>query len=154
MPTASEQLSVYVVEDSKMVVGLLERAFQADAGARVLGHQGDADAAIQEILLKRPDVVVIDLSLRRGTGYDVLRVISKLAPPLECLVLTNHSTTPYKEAAARLGVEADHFFDKTNDIVAIVRRVQEMAAAKRTTTTAQEAPHEPANQQTDRRRSL
>ena len=120
-------LSVFVVEDSDLMVGLLQRILRTEVDARLVGHSADADAAIAEILAERPHVVVVDLSLRAGTGYDVLRVVGKLDPPPTCLVLTNHSTAPYQEAAWRLGVKEDHFFDKVEQVPAMIACLRRLA---------------------------
>ncbi len=146
---------VYVVEDSKLMLALLERVFHSELGVRVIGHSADADAAIHEILECRPDIVVVDLSLRQGSGFDVLRVVTKLSPAPACLVLTNHSSTPYKEAADRLGVGENRFFDKTDQIPSLIACVHDLAESRATAIGAEEDPtrgpeHEPA----DRRRSV
>jgi DNA-binding NarL/FixJ family response regulator len=152
--TNDPALSLYVVEDSDLMLGLLKRVLQSELGVRVLGHSADADAAIEEILVMRPEVIVVDLSLRRGTGYDVLRVVTKMTPSPTCLVLTNHSTAPYKEAADRLGVSPDHFFDKTGQVPEMVTCVRELARSRSTTLDSGEGSDGLDHEQGDRRRSV
>ena len=108
-------LRVYLVEDSPIVVERLEE-WMHDQGATVVGHAEDAATAIAEIATLYPDVVVVDIALRQGTGFEVLDVIRDLpgAERPARIVLTNITRDWYRNAANRLG--AEHFFDKSSQI--------------------------------------
>ena len=84
-----------------------------EIGAQVVGHAGTAHEAISDILAKRPDMVLCDLNLTQGTGFDVLRAVTAQAPGIECYMLSNFSTQPYRRLAAELG--ARDFFDKSSE---------------------------------------
>lgn len=108
-------LRVYLVEDSPIVFERLQEHMH-DQGATVVGHAEDAATAIAEIATLCPDVVVVDIALRQGTGFEVLDVIGDL-PEAERparIVLTNVTRDWYRNAANRLG--AEHFFDKSSQI--------------------------------------
>jgi DNA-binding NarL/FixJ family response regulator len=108
-------LRVYLVEDSPIVFERL-REYIHDEGAAVVGHAETAATAVAEIAALCPDVVVIDVALREGTGFHVLDVIGDL-PEAERparIVLTNFTRDWYRDAANRLG--AEHFFDKSSQI--------------------------------------
>ena len=82
-------LRVYLVEDSPIVCERLQE-YMHDDGATVVGHAEDAATAITEIAALCPDVVVVDIALREGTGFHVLDAIGDL-PEAErpaCIVLT------------------------------------------------------------------
>src|SRR5437762_13454017 len=107
--------AVYVVEDSPIIRNLLVELIET-TGATVVGHADTASAAIADIAALRPDAVTIDLSLKAGTGFDVLEAMAidnDGHPPLS-IVLTNYITKPYRAAAIDLG--ADYFFDKAAQI--------------------------------------
>jgi DNA-binding NarL/FixJ family response regulator len=60
------------------------------------------------------DVVLLDLHLRQGTGFGVLRAIpTDQARKTVVIVLTNYDLAEYRRAAAALG--ARHFLDKMRD---------------------------------------
>ena len=120
--TASMQ--VFLVEDSPLIRTRLVEMLQSVPGATVCGHAEGAESAIREILAARPDVVVLDLSLAQGTGFDVLRAVHPQAPQIDFYLLSNFSAAPYRELAARLGARA--FFDKTNEF----GRVRDVIAAR------------------------
>ena len=108
-------LRVYLVEDSPVVFERLQEYIH-DEGATVVGHADDAATAVAEIAALCPDVVVVDIALREGTGFHVLDVIGGL-PEAERparIVLTNFTRDWYRNAANHLG--AEHFFDKSSQI--------------------------------------
>src|SRR5262245_56767209 len=78
---------VYVVEDSPILLRLLTELIEAN-GATVVGHADTAPAAIEEIAELHPDAVTIDITLRKGTGFDVLEAmaIGYEKPPLRIVV--------------------------------------------------------------------
>jgi len=104
-------LQVYIVEDSPILQRLLISAIEG-GGAEIVGCSCDADAAIADLFTAQPDVVVLDISLKSGSGFDVLKVLQEhnLVPEAIKVVLTNHATAEYREICTLLG--ADRFFDK------------------------------------------
>ena len=105
--------SVFLVEDSASIRERLVRLFDGVPGTHVVGQASDADAAIAGILAARPDVVLLDVQLEQGSGFDVLRALRSLEPGIEFYMLSNFATEPYRRQAERLG--ACGFFDKTKD---------------------------------------
>jgi DNA-binding NarL/FixJ family response regulator len=108
-------LRIYLVEDSALVFARLHEAME-ELGAQLVGHADDAPTAITEIAALRPDAVIIDIALREGTGFHVLKEIEAL--PCEDrptrIVLTTFSRAWYRNAAKRLG--AEYFFDKSCEV--------------------------------------
>ena len=113
MGLSDRQPRVYLVEDSPIILRLLIELIQ-ETGATIIGHSDSAQAAVAEIDALHPDVITLDIALRSGNGFDVLKAIAKArAPPLR-IVLTNYTMAAYRDAAQRLG--AEHFFDKATEI--------------------------------------
>jgi DNA-binding NarL/FixJ family response regulator len=110
--TAVKPFQVYIVEDSVILRRLLIDAIQAQ-GAEVNGCSGDAATAIEDLFVLQPNLVVIDISLSTGTGFDVLKAMRDhaLVPDAIKVVLTNYASADYEERSAQLG--ADRFFDKS-----------------------------------------
>src|SRR4051794_31429276 len=95
MSTGKSPLGVYVVEDSEILTKLLVSMLRSDLGVRVLGNNGEANGAIAEIRATTPDVIIVDLVLRQGNGFEVLSAIRESNPEIVGIVLTNHSTPAY-----------------------------------------------------------
>lgn len=80
-------------------------------GAHAVGHAEGADEAVRQILAMQPDVVVLDIHLKQGNGFDILRAVNGKAPLVRFYVLTNHPMENYRLTAERLGARG--FFDKS-----------------------------------------
>ena len=74
MSEMSKPLQVYVVEDSQITQRLLASAIE-EAGAEVSGSSADAQTAIGDVFALQPDMVLIDISLASGSGFDVLKAL-------------------------------------------------------------------------------
>jgi DNA-binding NarL/FixJ family response regulator len=123
-------LQVYVVEDSPIVRRLLASAIAA-AGAELDGCSDDAQAAIADLFALQPDLILIDISLASGSGFDVLKALHEhsLVPEAIKVVLTNHANAEYQNLSLRLG--ADRFFDKALETSEALALISVLAAEKR-----------------------
>jgi DNA-binding NarL/FixJ family response regulator len=117
-------MKVFLVEDSAPVRQRLMAMLEELPGTRVLGHAADAEAAIRAILERAPDLVLLDVSLASGSGFDVLRAVRPQAPEIDFYFLSNFSAFPYRQLAERLGARG--FFDKTREL----ERVREIVAER------------------------
>lgn len=86
-------------------------------GARVVGAAETAADAIAGIRDKAPDVAIVDLHLREGSGLEVLRTIGADPRRPTFVVLTNLPTEQYRQACLAAG--ARHFLDKSRDFFRI-----------------------------------
>ena len=58
-------------------------------------------------------MVIVDLRLADGSGLELIGTLSKAAPRVVTIVLTNHSAPAFREACALAG--ADYFFDRPSN---------------------------------------
>ena len=126
----SKQLQVYIVEDSPIIRRLLASSIEG-AGAELVGYSASAQQAIQDIATLEPDLIVIDISLDFGNGFDVLRLLRDrgLARAARKVVLTNHANAEYRNLCFRLG--ASQFCDKSSDMWQVLALIGTMAAGHR-----------------------
>jgi DNA-binding NarL/FixJ family response regulator len=117
-------VQIYIVEDSPAVRSRLIALLGEVPGAEVAGSAAGATQATREILDLRPEMVILDVSLAEGGGFDVLRALRARAPEIDVYMLSNFSAYPYRQLAERLGARG--FFDKTREF----GRVREAAAGK------------------------
>jgi two-component system, OmpR family, response regulator len=73
----------------------------------------EADA-LDRISAGNPDVLILDLQLREGSGFGVLRSLAlSTRPRSKIIVLTNFGLSEYRREAGLFGVEA--FLDKARE---------------------------------------
>ena len=106
-------MKVFLVEDSALLRSRLEAMVSAIPGAQVVGHAEGADEAVRQIKATRPEVVILDIHLKQGNGFDVMRGVNGNLPGIAFYVLTNYPASGYRASAERLGARG--FFDKSSE---------------------------------------
>jgi len=112
----SDVQRIFLVEDSPVIRdSLIDVLDNADDGRQVIGTAETENDAVAQIADSDPDVAIIDINLREGSGIGVLERLSDLdgAPPVR-IVYTNHYSRRVHEYCARLG--ATHVLPKNGDI--------------------------------------
>ena len=124
---SSRPLQVYIVEDSPITRQFLASAIQS-AGASLSGSSAEAPAAVGDVFALQPDLILIDISLASGSGFDVLKMLQDhgLAPAAIKVVLTNYTDAEYRNRSVSLG--ADRFFDKSSEIPQALALIDIVAA--------------------------
>jgi DNA-binding NarL/FixJ family response regulator len=106
-------ITVFVVEDSPAIRAVLTQRLEDDARFTVLGHAATAKDAIAALQQHMPEILVLDLHLAQGTGYDVLAHLRRSEVPagFQAIVFTNYASPAHRQRALELG--ASSFFDKS-----------------------------------------
>lgn len=90
----------------------------------VCGEAADMSEALRLVADTQPDLVVIDISLKTGSGIDLIKRIKDRNDSVRMLVWSMHSESLYAERALRAGalgyINKDQATDK---IVEAIRRV-------------------------------
>jgi two-component system, OmpR family, response regulator len=115
MPTAQmgQSLKVLLVEDSKVLTERLTDALHQITTVNLIGTVDTEAAAVAFVKRESVDVIILDLHLRLGTGFGVMRSLAATRLKPQIIVLTNYDLPEYKNAAFGLG--ATHFLDKARD---------------------------------------
>jgi DNA-binding NarL/FixJ family response regulator len=106
-------MKVFLVEDSPMLRERVEAILASIPGAQAVGHAATATDAIAGIEKSSPDIVVLDIQLEEGSGFDVLRAVRASLPHVRFYVLTNFANDAYRRKAESLGARG--FFDKSHE---------------------------------------
>ena len=74
------------------------------------------------------DAIVLDISLARGNGFEVLRSVraSRVRWP-KVIVFTSHAYPLYRQLTMELG--ANYFLDKAKDLKLLLEIIKELPAA-------------------------
>lgn len=68
----SDDLSIVMVDDEPLALRRLNVLLSDISGTRVVGEALNCPDAIRLIVERQPDVVLLDINLRDGTGFDIL----------------------------------------------------------------------------------
>jgi DNA-binding NarL/FixJ family response regulator len=91
----------------------LTEAIEQITDARLIGTAETEAAAVAFVSQEPVDVIILDLHLREGTGFGVMRALATTGLKPQIIVLTNYDLPEYMNAAFALG--ATHFLDKARD---------------------------------------
>ncbi len=119
-------LKAFLVEDSPVILDNLVATLRELAGVEVVGTVGDERAARTWLEQSKPafDLMIVDIVLRSGSGFGVLRAAAAHAAPR--VVLTNYATADVRRRCAELG--ADRVFDKSHELEDLISYCAEFRA--------------------------
>lgn len=84
-------IRVVVVDDHAMVRTGLAAMLAADGDIEVVGQAADGAAALDEVVARHPDVVLMDLSMPVLDGVEATRAVLRAQPATRVVVLTSFS---------------------------------------------------------------
>ncbi len=106
--TATKTLSkraakVLIVDDHPVVREGLAMRIARQPNLEVCGEASDVSEALHLLDVTNPDVAVVDISLKTGSGIDLIKRIKARNHPVRILVWSMHSESLYAERALRAG---------------------------------------------------
>ena len=119
-------LRVLLVEDSRVLAERLRESLDTLENVEVVGSVADETAAVTAVLEQRPDVIILDLQLKEGTGFGVMQRLGDSRPII--IVFTNYMLPEYQRIASSLGVQ--HFLNKSIDYERLPQLLQEIGASR------------------------
>ncbi len=123
--TTHMPLKVLLVEDSSVLVERLRELFEQVTDVELVATVDTEQAAIDAISAGEMDAIVLDLQLKRGSGFGVLRHIATMSQQPVRIVLTNYDLPEYRRQATALG--ARYFLDKARDYDRLLDTLREIA---------------------------
>jgi len=111
-------LQIFLVEDNATIRDNLLPALADLAGGEVIAY-AETEVAAEEWLdsyVGALDLVIIDLLLKNGSGFGVLRHFKAGRPDAVLVILSNYATPVMRERATSLG--ATCVFDKSIELEA------------------------------------
>jgi DNA-binding NarL/FixJ family response regulator len=117
---------VLIVDDHPAVREALAIRIGRQRDLEVCGEAADMSEALRLVAETRPDVAVVDISLKTGNGIDLIKRIKNRNDHVRMLVWSMHSESLYAERALRAGALGYVNKDQATDrIVEAIRRVLE-----------------------------
>lgn len=101
--TGEGKSKVLIVDDHPIVRQGLSELINHEKDLTVCGQAEDAQQAMAAIRSAKPDVVVVDISLKEKNGIELMKDIKAQYPNMPVLVLSMHDESLYAERALRAG---------------------------------------------------
>ena len=103
-------MRVLLIEDQKLLCSTLIRALEKEEDIDIVGQSDKASDAVELCAALNPDVVVMDVFTRDGSGIEATRRLKQAFPQIKVLVMTGVEDDDLVRAAEEAG--ADLFFWK------------------------------------------
>ena len=96
-------ITVVLVDDHSILLATLKIFLDTQEGISVTGTSNDALRAIELIKAKTPDVVLLDISMPKINGIDLIPKIKKVSPNSKILMLTMFEDKQYMQKVLEAG---------------------------------------------------
>ena len=101
----SDRSKILIAEDHALFREGLRAMLSDRPDLEVIGEAPDGLAALRLTRELQPDLLLLDLSMPKLGGLDVIRELKKSEHPVKILVITAHTTDEHLWAALEAGVE-------------------------------------------------
>jgi DNA-binding NarL/FixJ family response regulator len=101
--TKGAKRRVFIVDDHPIVRQGLAELVNSEPDLAVCGEGEDTYGSLKEIRAKRPDLCLVDVSIKDGDGLELLKELKSFDPDLAVLILSMHDESLYAERALRAG---------------------------------------------------
>lgn len=127
-PADVPAIHVVLIDDSEVVRMGLRALLGTESTMKVVGEAGSVATGIDTCTRLRPQVVLLDIRLPDGTGFDACRQILKRLPDTRVLILTSVVDDAMVDEAIRSG--AHGYLLKEVDSKGLVNAIRDVAAGK------------------------
>jgi DNA-binding NarL/FixJ family response regulator len=122
------KIKIFLVDDHPLVREWLTNLIRQQPDLAVCGEAEDAPHALREIAAAKPDVAIVDISLKQGSGIELIKNLKALDPNLAVLVLSMHDEQLYAERALRAGARG--YIMKRETAKKIILAIRQMLGGK------------------------
>ncbi len=96
-------ITILLVDDHPLVRDGLRARLEAAPQLRVVGEAGSAQEALEQVGLCRPDLVLMDVNMRGGSGIEATARLTERYPGIAVLILSMHDKPEYVTQAMGAG---------------------------------------------------
>src|SRR5262245_47908845 len=124
--SAPRKHRIFLVDDHPLVREGLTNLINEQNDLIICGEAEDSAGAITGIEKTRPDIVLVDISLKNESGLELVKNLESQFPLVALIVLSMHDEALYAERALRAGARGYVMKrESTKSVLASIRRVME-----------------------------
>ena len=119
-----DKYKVVIADDHPLMRGGIKSIINEVERFEVVAEASDGEEAIQKIDSQKPDLIILDISMPKKTGLEVLRNYKNKELEYKFIILSNYQEDEYIVEAVRLGAKAYVLKDiEANNIVSVLDTV-------------------------------
>jgi DNA-binding NarL/FixJ family response regulator len=123
------KIRVFLVDDHPIIRRGFQLLLSLEPNIMVCGEADTAPAALEQMLSLQPDVAIVDLSLKAGSGLDLIKQVRAQGLKVKLLVFTMREEGIYAERALRAG--ADGYITKEEGTEKAVKAIHVLMEGRR-----------------------
>ena len=121
-------IKVFVADDHQIFRQGLIKLLESESSINIVGENGDGAEAFQLIKQLTPDIAILDISMPRMNGLEIVKQIKKQDLPVEFIILTMYDDEEYFNEAVDRGVKG--YLLKDNAISDLLNCVKAVTQGK------------------------
>jgi DNA-binding NarL/FixJ family response regulator len=102
-PASAGKHKIFIVDDHPIVRQGLVQMINSESDMTVVGEGEDAYGSLRAIRAAKPDLALLDVSLKDSDGIELMKELKAQMPDLPVLILSMHDESLYAERALRAG---------------------------------------------------
>ena len=103
--TKNDATRLVIVDDHPLVRSGIKSLLQLEDDLIVCGEAEDVSSALEIIAVERPDLVLVDISLKQSSGLDLLKDIARSYPHILTLAVSMHDEYTYAVRCLKAGAK-------------------------------------------------
>jgi len=123
-----KKTAVFVVDDHPLVRDSLAMLINQQQDMEVCGEAEDVASALRFFAKGEPDIAIVDISLKEGSGLELIKQLKAKASSVPVVVLSMHDEKLYAERCIRAGARG--YVMKRESSKRIIAAIREVRAGK------------------------
>ena len=108
---------ILLVEDHPIFAEVLVQALQLRDDLKVVKRVESAEKALEVIPDLNVDLILVDISLPKMNGIDLVGRLHKMRPDIPCLMISGHISVPYLQRCLAAGARGYAIKDSAQGIM-------------------------------------
>ncbi|TGJ98808.1 DNA-binding response regulator [Leptospira langatensis] len=95
---------LYLVDDHAILREGLRLIISGQSDLQIIGENGNAEQALDEIGKLEPDILITDISMPGVSGIDLVKGVKRYYPKVQVIILSRHDNEEYIQKLVDLGI--------------------------------------------------
>lgn len=123
-----KQIEIVIADDHAVLRESLATLLETQPDLKVIGRAGNGTETLKQVQEHHPDVLLLDLFMPEGNGFEVLRVLDRESSRVAAVVLTGSESQMDYLQAVRLGARG--LVLKADDPVKLFSAIRSVASGE------------------------
>lgn len=117
---------IIIADDHDIVREGIKAILQRDESYHIIDEALDGEEALEKIKEKNPDILLLDVSLPKISGLDIIERIHNISPKTKVIIITVHKSDYFLIEALQKGVKAYiHKSEVVEELLPALRKVEQ-----------------------------